>query len=118
MSARNRVVLGDTDPAAEPEIPLSDLRCRSAEWLDELVGQLPEKYREALRFAEVDGLTQQKVADRLGLSLSAAKSRIQRGRVMLKDVLEQCCRFEFDRRGNLMDIDPKPDRTVCRHCES
>ena len=66
--------------------------------------------------AEIEGLSQQEVADRLGLSLSGAKSRIQRGRAMLKGVLEQCCRFEFDTRGNLMDCDPKPDRKVCRDC--
>jgi hypothetical protein len=36
---------------------------------------------------------------------------------MLRDVLDQCCRFQFDRRGNLVDCDPKPDRTVCRNCD-
>jgi RNA polymerase sigma-70 factor (ECF subfamily) len=70
-----------------------------------------------VRLAEIEGLPQQEVADRLGLSLSGAKSRIQRGRAMFKKELEQCCRFEFDRRGNLMDVDPKPDRTVCRDCD-
>lgn len=85
--------------------------------MEELIAQLPETYREAVRLAEIDGFTQQEVADRLGLSLSGAKSRIQRGRVMLSDVLEQCCRFEFDRRGNLMDVGPKPDRTVYRDGE-
>lgn len=90
----------------------------SAGWMHELIDQLPETYREAVRLSELEGLTQQQIADRLGLSLSGAKSRVQRGRTMLKGVLEQCCRFEFDRRGNLLDIDPRPDRTVCRDCES
>jgi hypothetical protein len=36
---------------------------------------------------------------------------------MLKGILEGCCVFHFDRRGNLMDYDPKPDRTVCRDCD-
>lgn len=116
-SAGKFVALGDADPTDEPEDQLNDLRCRSTEWLDELIGELPEHYRKAVRLAEIDGLAQQEVADRLGLSLSGAKSRIQRGRVRLRDVLEQCCRFEFDRRGNLMDVDPKPDRTVCRDCD-
>jgi RNA polymerase sigma-70 factor (ECF subfamily) len=70
-----------------------------------------------LKLSELDGLTQQNVADRLGLSLSGAKSRIQRGRAMLRNVLDQCCTFEFDRRGNLLEVDPKPDRTVCRSCD-
>jgi RNA polymerase sigma-70 factor, ECF subfamily len=110
------IALGDTDPAETTDDWPNQLHCRTAEWLEELVAQLPEKYREAVRLAEIDGLTQQEVADRLGLSLSGAKSRIQRGRVMFRSALEQCCRFEFDRRGNLMDVDPRPDRNVCRDC--
>ena len=81
-----------------------------------MIRSLPDGYREAVQLAEIEGLPQQEVADRLGLSLSGAKSRIQRGRAMLKDVLEQCCHFEFDGRGNVMDYDPKPDRKVCRDC--
>jgi RNA polymerase sigma-70 factor (ECF subfamily) len=116
-SASGIIALGDADPAEKPADPKGPLRCRSAEWLEELIAQLPESYRQAVRLAEMEGLTQQEVADRLDLSLSGAKSRIQRGRAMLKDVLQQCCRFEFDRRGNLMDIDPQPNRTVCQSCD-
>jgi len=64
-----------------------------------MIEQLPEKYRVAIRLSEVEG-AQQDVADRLGLSLSGAKSRIQRGRLLLKGVLVQCCTFHRDRRGN------------------
>src|SRR5690606_26871983 len=116
-SADCGAALGDGDPADDSAGALSEVRCRSAEWLEELIGELPDRYRDAVRLAEIDGLSQQEVADRLGLSLSGAKSRIQRGRALLKGVLEGCCRFEFDRRGNLLDIDPRPDRTVCRGCD-
>lgn len=104
------------DPTDETDDRLSCLKSRAGEWLEEMVRQLPDGYREAVQLSEIDGLPQQEVADRLGLSLSGAKSRIQRGRVMLKGVLEQCCHFEFDRRGNVMDYEPKPERTVCRNC--
>ena len=86
-------------------------------WMDELLGQLPDKYRDAVQWSELDGLSQQEVADRLRLSLPGAKSRIQRGRVMLKQVLEQCCDFELDQRGNVVDYTPRPDRAVCRNCD-
>ena len=110
------VALADADPVDDADDRLSRLRCRGCGWLDEMIRSLPDGYREAVQLAEIEGLSQQEVADRLGLSLSGAKSRIQRGRAMLKDVLEQCCHFEFDGRGNMMDYDPKPDRTVCRDC--
>jgi RNA polymerase sigma-70 factor (ECF subfamily) len=111
------VGLGDADLAEEPGDRRSRLPESAHVWLDELIRQLPEKYQEAVRLAEVEGLAQQEVADRLGLSLSGAKSRIQRGRAMLKEVLERCCTFEFDRRGRLVDCDPRPERTVCRSCD-
>ena len=110
------VALADADPVDDAD----DRRARPAagacDWLDEMIRSLPDGYREAVQLAEIEGLSQQEVADRLGLSLSGAKSRIQRGRAMLKGVLEQCCHFEFDGRGNMMDYDPKPDRKVCRDC--
>jgi RNA polymerase sigma-70 factor, ECF subfamily len=116
-AATTTVALADTDPADEADDRLGCLRSRAGEWLGEMVRQLPERYREAVQLSEIEGLPQQEVADRLGLSLSGAKSRIQRGRAMLKGVLEECCHFELDRRCNVVDYEPKPDRTVCRDCD-
>lgn len=87
-----------------------------AKWLAEIVDTLPEGYRGALRLSELEGLTQYKVAGRLGLTDSGAKSRIQRGRVLLKQAIQRCCRFDFDRRGNIVDCDPLPGQTICRDC--
>jgi RNA polymerase sigma-70 factor (ECF subfamily) len=91
--------------------------CGSSErWMNELIEQLPPGYRDAVRLSELEGLSQHEVADHAGISISAARSRIQRGRRMLKTELERCCKFEFDRRSNLLDVEPRPDRVVCRDC--
>jgi RNA polymerase sigma-70 factor, ECF subfamily len=105
------------EPAEPEEDRSSRLRCLSASWLNEMVRSLPEAYRDAIQLAEVEGLSQQEVGARLGLSLSGAKSRIQRGRAMLRDSLEKCCRFEFDRRGNMIDYEQKRDSRACRDCD-
>ena len=55
-----------------------------AECVRPMMNALPEKYRLPLLLSELDGLPQKEVAKRLGLSLSAAKSRVQRGREQLK----------------------------------
>jgi len=110
------VALADVDPVDDCDDHMPQLRCRGAGWLDEMIRSLPDGYHDAMQLAEIDGLSQREVANRLGLSLSGAKSRIQRGRSMLKGVLDQCCRFEFDGRGNMIDYDPKPGRKVCRDC--
>src|SRR5687768_16186858 len=69
-AAHASVALADTDPADDADEHLSQLRCRCAGWLDEMIQALPVGYREAVQLAEIDGLSQQEVADRLGLSLS------------------------------------------------
>lgn len=72
-------------------------------WLVPMVEALPEAYREAVRLADVEGLTQREVADRLGLSLSGAKSRVQRGRALLGEVLRACCEVEFGPDGRAVE---------------
>lgn len=86
----------------ETEAELPDLRPAIVRFLD----VLPAEDREALRLTEFEGLTQRELAERLGLSLSGAKSRVQRARAKLREQLEQCCRFEFDRRGNIIEAQP------------
>ena len=98
--------------------PAADAGCeRGARWMEELIGQIPATYQAAVRLAELQGLTQREVADRLGLSLSGAKSRVQRGRALLKEALERCCVFHLDSRGRVYEIDPKPERTACLDCD-
>ncbi len=64
-----------------------------------LIAALPEKYRTALMLADIHGLAQQEVARRLDISLSGAKSRIQRGRAKLRASLHECCDIETGRLG-------------------
>lgn len=70
-----------------------------------MLNYLPEKYRKAVRLADLEGMTQAQLADHLGLSLSGAKSRVQRGREQLKALLTECCKFEFDCRGQIIDYE-------------
>lgn len=75
--------------------------------LRDLVDRLPAKYRDALVLTEFEGLTQAEMAAELGLSVSGAKSRVQRARAMLRDELLECCHFEFDRLGHVIDYQPR-----------
>lgn len=74
--------------------------------LREMIKLLPPQYSEALFLTEFGGMKQTDLAKKLGISLSGAKSRVQRGRRMLKELLYQCCHFEFDRRGMIIDYHP------------
>ncbi len=72
-----------------------------------LLQMLPEAYREALQLVEIDGLSQKQAAEKLGLSLSGMKSRVQRGRAKLKQSLLTCCAVQLDPRHAVLDYDPQ-----------
>jgi len=74
--------------------------------LREMVTALPEKYAQALLLVEFNGLSQIELAQKLGISISGAKSRVQRGRQMLRDSLMKCCHFQFDRYGTIIGYYP------------
>lgn len=86
-------------------------------WLIPMIEELPEKYREPLKMADVKGIKQQEIADRLGLSLSGAKSRVQRAREKLGEVLAACCAVEFGEAGRAVSYRKLEDDTEdCDDC--
>lgn len=85
-------------------------------WLIPMIDELPEKYRVPLRMADVEGKTQQEVADRLDLSLSGAKSRVQRGRKKLGELLSECCKVEFGEEGKAVAFRRLRDEE-CESCD-
>jgi RNA polymerase sigma-70 factor, ECF subfamily len=88
--------------AAESVDEIATLRESVLISMKRFLEELPEEYREPVRLAELDGLPLAKIALRMELSLTAVKSRVQRGRAMLKRKLQDCCRFEFDRQGKVI----------------
>ncbi len=110
-------------PEAEEEAPAErepDLSTHSeiAGGLRELIAGLPEKYARALVLVDLEGKPFQEAARALGLSVSGAKSRVQRGRAMVRDALMRCCHFVLDRYGIILDAEraccccaPAPART-------
>lgn len=73
-------------------------------WLRPMAEELPSKYRDPLLLADFDGRPQREVAERLGLSLSGAKSRVQRARKLLGEHLRRCCELELDPDGEVIDF--------------
>ncbi len=81
--------------------------------LTPLIERLPEHYRDAIQQVEIEGLSQLALRERSNMSLSGAKSRVQRGREKLKDLLLQCCQVEFDKRGQVMDYRLEDTHAAC-----
>lgn len=66
------------------------------------INKLPVLYREALLLTEFQDITQKELAKKLDVSYSGAKSRVQRGREKLKELILDCCALQSDSYGNLM----------------
>ena len=72
-----------------------------------MMDKLSPEYCEALCLTEIEGMSQKEYAVKAGISYSGAKSRVQRARIMLKDMLMQCCHYQFDKYGTVFDIRQK-----------
>jgi RNA polymerase sigma-70 factor (ECF subfamily) len=73
----------------------------------QFVAALPSPYRETLELTELQGRSHREAADTLGISLTATKSRVQRGRAQLRIMLERCCAIELDARNGVMSVVPR-----------
>ncbi len=100
---KNHEPLPDELPTPEPQHnPHAEL----AACLKPLIADLPETYRTALQLSELEDIPQKDVANQLGISLSGAKSRIQRGRAKLRQRLLDCCEIELQ-QGQIVDYQPR-----------
>jgi RNA polymerase sigma-70 factor (ECF subfamily) len=107
-----------TEDLTAPQIEEPDLYAELASSVRGMLDCLPADYRQALLLADLQGMKQNEVARHLGLSLSGAKSRIQRARQKLKQAFLDCCHFEFDHNGRLMDFQSNCDRCADRQSQS
>lgn len=93
-----------------PEIPEEEENAafkEASNYIVPMLNFLPEKYAIPVKLSDIDGLSQLEVAGKLGLSLSAAKSRIRRGRQLLMEEFITCCNFQKDAAGNLLFFEVK-----------
>ncbi len=83
-------------------------------WIGYYVDALPENYREAVVLYEMKGQSQKEIAEKMGISYVNVRSRIQRGRQLLKKNLTDCCTFNVDVYENVIDYHSNPKD--CKNC--
>lgn len=96
----------DTEEEA-PKVDFEIKKDKVVTGLKAMIADLPAKYATALLRVELEGEKQVNFANELGISVSGAKSRVQRGRKKLKEALEDCCNFQYDKYGNILDYQPR-----------
>lgn len=91
----NEVIAHETDDQFHSEFD----KC-----LRPLIDSLPENYRKALIQVDLRGHKQTDFAEENNLNHSTVKSRVQRGRKILKQAIINCCSVEYDNQNHLVEV--------------
>lgn len=76
--------------------------------LPRVLAELSPQDREAITLCDIEGMTQQDYAKLIGLTLPAAKSRVQRARARLKARMNDACQVSYDEAGQVTGFVPRP----------
>ena len=115
--ARNLLV--DRLRLTKEQVPLPDDLCEQSvsgvepvdllsHCLPRVLSELSAEDREAVLLCDMQGMTQKDYAERSGLSLPGAKSRLQRARLHLRSQLAKACQVRFDEAGKVCCFVPRP----------
>ncbi|MEZ8801215.1 RNA polymerase sigma factor SigZ [Vibrio splendidus] len=81
--------------------------------IEPFVNSLPEASSQLLMATDINGESQKDLAQSMGISYSTLKSRVQKARVELRGVFEECCHMKLDAQGNLMDYEVRKNKSGC-----
>jgi RNA polymerase sigma-70 factor, ECF subfamily len=80
----------------------------ASEYIKAILKLLPDEYAIPLYMYDLEGIDQKTISEKLNLTLPNTKSRIQRGRVKLKERFLECCIVDFDESGEMVSFEIKP----------
>jgi RNA polymerase sigma-70 factor, ECF subfamily len=75
--------------------------------LPRVLSELDLEDRDAITLCDLQGMSQAEYAKAKGLSLSAAKSRVQRARTRMKQQMSVACQVKTDPAGHVLDFVPR-----------
>ena len=86
---------GEKKPSAETSLIRKEMNA----CILGVVEKLPENYRIVVGLSDLEGFTDEEIAEILGVSIQTVKIRLHRARVRLKKELETHCHFYRDERN-------------------
>ena len=92
----------DTSPGTEEQVVAKDERQR----LRDAIAQLPDDQREALILTQLEKIPYEEVAQSLGISEGTVKSRVNRAKARLKEILSE--ERELSPPGNVKKDERRP----------
>jgi RNA polymerase sigma-70 factor, ECF subfamily len=86
---------------------LTDVMEEAVQDIINFMDAMPAEHCDPLCATELEGISIKEYAVRKGISYTAAKARVQRSRKMLKEMMMECCHYQFDKYGTVISITPK-----------
>ena len=97
----DEILLVDKTGTHDSSLQLADCCLRP------MIESLEPIYRDVLIMTELEGMSHKAYAEKAGTSLTNAKTRAQRARQKLKQVILNCCNYEFDKYGDIVFAEKK-----------
>jgi RNA polymerase sigma-70 factor (ECF subfamily) len=82
-----------------------------------MISSLPDEYKDIIIDSELKGIKQKDLAEKYNMTYPSMRSRVQRGRERLKQMLTNCCDIEADKHGNILSSTSKNNcNDSCSSC--
>lgn len=85
--------------------------------IGKMIDELPKTQKEAIRQHDINGMKHKEISKQFNISVSSSKMRVLRGKAKLKEILLECCDFEVDTFGNIVDYKLKKDKCTRCNCD-
>lgn len=73
----------------------------------QFVDELPEDYRSIMVLSELEEIPQKEIAVQLNINYVTVRSKIQRGRKKLKELISDCCKVTQGGKGSILKYEVK-----------
>jgi len=81
--------------------------------ISNMIFALPEKYHTVYEMYEKKEMKHKEIANALEISVSTSKVRLKRAKDMFRKKLLECCDFEVDKYGNIIEYHSKIECNKC-----
>lgn len=101
------------DMIEQPLENIDNMNNEIAKCMSNMLFALPRKYQDVYNLHENKEMKHKEIAEELHISVSASKVRLNRTKEMLRKKLLNCCDFEVDKYGNIINYHQKGTCTDC-----
>src|SRR5215207_4013381 len=74
------------------------------------INLLPTEYKELIIKSDIDGTSQKELSETIGINYVTLRSKVQRGRERIRNMILDSCNIEKDAAGGLLECEPRSSK--------